>query len=266
MNKLLKRSLLRLVTRQGKNILISREKFNEQLIAYEYQLDRSGDLPISSQTKERYDLVTRLQGTQFGEAYEIISALHKTSHMSGAVCEFGVAQGETSALIAHEIASDGRDLHLFDSFEGLPRPTEQDQLKDDIFNLGSMDAYEGQMSVPIEAVKSRLKDIGFPEGRTIIHKGFFNDIINEPKQMPAEISFAYVDFDLYEPIKEVLNFVKSTIQVNGIIIVDDYDWFSTGAKTAVDEFLTKENAVKTVYNFEVASNLLGHFCILRRTE
>ena len=36
-------------------------------------------------------------------------------------------------------------LHLFDSFEGLPMPTERDQLKDDIFALGSMAAYAGAM-------------------------------------------------------------------------------------------------------------------------
>jgi hypothetical protein len=63
----------------------------------------------------------------------IIDALHRGLRGVGHVCEFGVAQGATSALLASEIMGDAqRDLHLFDSFEGLPRPTAKDELKNDI--------------------------------------------------------------------------------------------------------------------------------------
>jgi hypothetical protein len=36
----------------------------------------------------------------------------------------GIAQCATSALIANEISSSKKNLWLFDSFKGLPKPTE----------------------------------------------------------------------------------------------------------------------------------------------
>ena len=76
--------------------------------------------------------------------------------MSGDICEFGVAQGTTSALMSNEIKGlKERNLWLFDSFEGLPMPTEKDQLKDDIFSLGSIEAYKGTMACGIDQVSRK---------------------------------------------------------------------------------------------------------------
>jgi O-methyltransferase len=129
------------------------------------------------------------------EAYFIVQGLAKTKALSGDVCEFGVAQGETSALIANEIQPSNKSLHLFDSFEGLPKPTEKDKLKDDIFSLGSMEAYEGTMSSPEIMVRTRLGSISFPENRTVIHKGFIDKVLKNASNLPQKVSFAYVDFD-----------------------------------------------------------------------
>src|SRR5215213_556645 len=117
--------------------------------------------PIPADSR-RLSALARLQGTSPAEAYFIIKGIHETAAIDGDVCEFGVAQGETSALIANEIASGSKVLHLFDSFEGLPKPTSKDQLKNDIFDLKSMDAYAGTMAAPIDLVLARLKDVGFP--------------------------------------------------------------------------------------------------------
>jgi len=87
--------------------------------------------------------MVQLMGTQLSEALHVVAHLNRTLHLEGDVCEFGVAQGATSALIANEIRETNKKLWLFDSFEGLPRPTEQDILIDDIFNLGSIEKYQG---------------------------------------------------------------------------------------------------------------------------
>ena len=101
--------------------------------AYEHLLNEAEKSnPIQANTM-RAKLLARLLGTPPSEAYFIVQGLAKTRLVDGDVCEFGVAQGETSALIANEIADSNKILHLFDSFEGLPRPSEKDQLRDDIF-------------------------------------------------------------------------------------------------------------------------------------
>ncbi len=107
------------------------------------------------QNERRSKLLIRLQGTTPSEAYYIIKGLIDTTHIDGDVCEFGVAQGKTSLLIANEIGASNKVLHLFDSFEGLPNPTDKDKLKNDIYGLGSMDAYAGAFSFPKQMVLAR---------------------------------------------------------------------------------------------------------------
>jgi O-methyltransferase len=184
---------------------VSYDNFSNLIQAYEQHLRESHD--FIPENENRAKLVARLIGTLPSEAYFIVLALEKSKDVSGNVCEFGVAQGETSALIANEIKSSNKTLHLFDSFEGLPKPTAKDQLKDDMFSLGSMEAYAGEMSCPETLVRVRLQQILFPSERYVIHKGFFDQVLQAGSNLPKEISFAYVDFDFYEPILTVLNFL-----------------------------------------------------------
>lgn len=230
--------------------------------AYEQRLNESGSLIVENNIRSK--LLARLLGTPPSEAYFIVHALAKSKDVSGDVCEFGVAQGETSALIANEIHSNNRVLHLFDSFEGLPKPTEKDQLRDDIFALGSIEAYTGTMSCPEEMVRTRLSAISFPRERFVIHKGFIDKVLVADSSLPEQVSFAYVDFDFYEPIKLTLGFLHRTTSIGAIIIVDDYDFFSTGVKTAVDEFLEEKNSTDVIYECLVPNTRYGHFAVLTR--
>lgn len=241
---------------------VSFSNFANLAHAYEQRLNESCNLIAENELRSK--LLARLLGTPPSEAYFIIHALSKCKDVSGDVCEFGVAQGETSALIANEIHSSTKVLHLFDSFEGLPKPTEKDQLKDDIFSLGSIEAYTGTMSCPEEMVRARLRAIAFPMQRFVIHKGFIEQVLTRDLNLPKEISFAYVDFDFYAPIKLTLDFLHRTTAVGAIIIVDDYDFFSTGVKTAVDKFLEEKNTSAMIYDCFVPNTRYGCFAVLTR--
>lgn len=242
---------------------VSYSNFVNLAQAYEICLNEAGF--IIEPNEIRLKLLPRLLGTPPSEAYFIIQALATSKDVLGDVCEFGVAQGETSALIANEIQSSDKALHLFDSFKGLSMPTEKDQLKNDIFSLGSMEAYAGAMSNPKVMVNARLTAISFPSQRIFIHEGFIDQVIRSDTKLPEKVSFAYVDFDLYEPIKLALDFLHRTISIGGIIIVDDYDFFSTGAKTAVDEFLDEKNMDGINYECFVPNTQYGCFAILTRS-
>ncbi len=228
--------------------------------AYEHRLQKDGAQVPSNE--RRPELLSRLGGTPPSEAYFIIRALADCDCVDGDTCEFGVAQGETSALIANELLSGDKVLHLFDSFQGLPSPTDKDKLKDDISSLGSIEAYAGEMSCPEEMVHARLKAGSFPADRYVIHRGFADNTLKDNPHLPARVNFAYVDFDFYEPTKLVLEFLRQTGSQGSVIIVDDYDYFSTGVKTAVDEFL--ENAGPGEYECSVPDTEYGHFAVLTR--
>ena len=182
------------------------------------------------------NLLKDLSGTSLVEGLKILDSLNKTIEIDGDICEFGVAQGKTSKLIAYFIKETNKKLFLFDSFQGLPKPSEKDQLKDDIFNLGNMKRYQGKMSHAENKVINELKSINFNNDKLIINKGFFNEVSKINMKLPKTVSFAYLDFDFYQPTLDGLNYLNNVLNVGGIIIVDDYDFFSTGVKTSVEEW------------------------------
>ena len=207
------------------------------------------DEPSPIHDKRRYILTSKLTGTEPTESIYIINYLHRSLKLDGDVCEFGVAQGATSALIANEIKNTNKSIWLFDSFEGLPKASSKDVLLNDIMNLGSIESYEGVMSFSIESVSNKLKDIDFPKSRTNIIPGWIEETIKNPN-IPKRVCFAYVDFDFYEPTLEALKFLDSVLAVNGFIIVDDYEFFSAGAKAAVDEFIdARREKYLTIFPF-----------------
>jgi O-methyltransferase len=208
----------------------------------------------------RSELLVDLLGTETSEALYIVAELHACLALDGAVAEFGVAQGATSAVIAGELAGSDKQLWLFDSFLGLPRPTAEDTLVDDIFELGSMEAYEGTMAVGAHEVVRRLTAIAFPLERAKIVSGFVEETL-EHDELPIGFCFAYVDLDFYRPIKTVLEFMANRLARGGVVVVDDYGHFSGGAQQAVDEF-ARDHA--SSFSLSLPRSWAGNFALLER--
>jgi hypothetical protein len=215
------------------------------------------DLP---ERERRVALLGDLQGTGLTEAMWVLEHLHRSLALDGDVCEFGVAQGATSALLANEIRSTSKLLWLFDSFEGLPAPTTQDVLVDDIYGLGSIERYAGRMAEDQSEVLRRLRQAEFPLARARIVPGFIEDTIQQPG-LPDRICFAYVDFDFYAPICTALEFVEPRLSAGGYVVVDDYGHFSAGVQTAVDEFIAQRPGQWTLRK---PPGFAGQFAILRK--
>lgn len=209
---------------------------------------------------ERTKLLYKLLGTNISEALHIIQCLHESAHLEGDICEFGVAQGATSALLANEIAGSNKNLWLFDSFQGLPKPTDKDVLIDDISNVGSIEKYEGSMAVPVGEVQKRLLEVCFPSARVRIVPGFIEKTLHS-SNLPTRVSLAYVDLDFYNPIAVTLRFLDQTLVAGGFIVIDDYGFFSAGARTAVDEFF---EARGDRYVMRKVPEFAGHFAILQK--
>lgn len=216
--------------------------------------------PQLPRSEPRAALIARLEGTSASEAIYAVAALHRALAVPGEVCEFGVAQGATSALLAEEIRHTDKTLWLFDSFEGLPRPTGKDVLIHDIFNLGSMEKYEGAMAYGQSHVASRLRAIAFPPERVRIVPGFIEKTIVQ-QGLPGQVCFAYVDFDFYRPIRVALEYLDRVVPAGGQVLVDDYGWFSAGAQAAVDEFVQE---CGDRWELTLPLEFAGHFALLSR--
>lgn len=215
------------------------------------------DLPAA---KGRDELLAQLVGTNISEAMWLLSELHRVLDVEGDVCEFGIAEGATSALLANEIRSTNKNLWLFDSFQGLSKPTAKDVLIHDIFYLGSMSAYEGRMRYAQAEVLGRLAAVDFPRSRTKIVAGFVDETLRTAA-LPPRVAFAYVDFDFYEPILAALRFLRTVVPPGGVVIVDDYGFFSAGAKAAVDEFARE---ARSDFRLVLPPSWAGYFAVLSR--
>lgn len=216
--------------------------------------------PELPENNRREKFLAKLQGTNPSEALWIIDKLHRSLKLAGDVCEFGVAQGHTSALLANEIQHSKKTLWLFDSFQGLSRPTDKDELIDDILSYGSIEAYEGSMSYPVERVRMTLAEADFADERLRVVPGFIEETI-QSDTLPETVCFAYIDFDFYEPIKTALDFLAKQLVVGGYLVVDDYGYFSSGGETAVREFLEQQG---DAFELELPPKWAGHFAVLHK--
>ena len=75
-------------------------------------------------------------------------------------------------------------------------------------------------------VINELKSIKIDLKKVIINKGYFNKENLNKFKFPELVSFAYIDFDYYQPTLDVLNVLKDKLSLGSIIIVDDYDFFN----------------------------------------
>lgn len=210
--------------------------------------------------ERRMSLMRELMGAKISESIYLLHYLRQGFEIEGDVCEFGVGAGTTSALIANEMRDTDKNLWLFDSFQGLSKPTKEDVLIDDVLQLGSMEKYEGAMSHPEATVRAQVEAIGFPKERLRVVPGFVEESLGRGRG-PDRVAFAYVDMDLYSPIKCALEHLDGVLSTGGIVMVDDYGFLSAGAQTAVDEFVASRSEG---YNVIHPHKFAGKFVLLQK--
>lgn len=198
----------------------------------------------------------------------LLQELTKTlkNNVPGDVVEFGCYKADTSVLYQKLLESMGHGgsilsenqanqtsqkiLWLYDSFEGLPAKTRED-------NSAAGDAFQaGELLVTKREVIEKFKKMGLKLPK--IKKAFFDDL-DIIYDIPEKISYAFLDGDLYQSIKTSLNLVSSKMSQGGVIIVHDYNNPELpGSARAVDEWL-KSHQVK-VASFRVAETLAIIYC------
>ena len=147
----------------------------------------------------------------------------------GDAVEFGCYKGTTSLFLARllmEYKSD-KQLWLYDSFDGLPDKTNQDDTRlGDEFKRGELKATKAE-------VLRNFKHANLP--RPIIKKGWFSDVTSG--EVPGQIAFAYFDGDFYDSIRDSFAACGDRFSSGAIIVVDDYtNTHLPGAARAVDEW------------------------------
>jgi len=181
--------------------------------------------------------------TTWNKLYGLVLATRyvAANDVPGAVVECGVWRGgsmQAAALTLLEQGRRDRELHLFDTFEGMPPPTEEDRRHDgaraaDLLRAAA-DSEPVWARASLEDVRAGMAETGYPGDRIHYHVGLVEDTI--PEQAPEQISILRLDTDWYSSTKHELEHLFSRLSPGGVLILDDYGHWD-GARKATDEFL-----------------------------
>ncbi|EPA05240.1 TylF/MycF/NovP-related O-methyltransferase [Candidatus Nitrosarchaeum limnium] len=177
------------------------------------------------------------------EAFVIHSIATSQSKISGDMAEVGVYQGGSAKIIC-EVKGNNK-LHLFDTFEGLPKISDKDT------HFGIKYWTDKQFSnTDIESVRKYLKDYE----DVSFYKGKFPD--TSVPVTDSKFSFVHLDVDLYESTTECLKFFYPRLVKGGIILTHDYH--TNGVHSAFTEFFQGKNIPIIPIN--------GSQCMIVKTE
>ena len=177
--------------------------------------------------------------------YQILQSL-KSSRGQSFCCtaEFGVFKGVTSMLMT-TILNNPKDQHyIFDSFEGLSKPT----LEDIEGSVGPVQG--GEMSPDYDHIQNL-----FPESH--LQKCW---IPSELMRVETLFDFVHIDLDLYVPILGALDYLLDKSNPGCIIIVDDYNTKFPGCIKAISEHISK---YKNLYRFHY-DTMEGSYILIRK--
>ncbi|HET8669536.1 MAG TPA: TylF/MycF/NovP-related O-methyltransferase [Candidatus Saccharimonadales bacterium] len=164
----------------------------------------------------------------------------------GDIVECGVWRGGSMMAVAHALLrlQKTRHLYLFDTFEGMPPPTNADiNLRGDkaseLLKKSDHSAWiwaEAQ----IDEVRRNMEQTGYPQDKVTYVKGEVEDTI--PAQAPPQIALLRLDTDWYESTKHELIHLYPRLSSGGVLLIDDYGHWQ-GARRAVDEYI-EENKLR----------------------
>lgn len=179
---------------------------------------------------------------RFSNIYDLSETVEKES-ISGAFVECGVWKGgcaATMAYVAQKYNSD-RKTWLFDSFEGLPEPSE----KDGIVAKSRMAINVKEENRKCVASVEDIEELFFQKLKlerkyVLIRKGWFQNVLPNVKNEIGAIAILRIDADWYESTKSCFDNLYDNVVSGGYVVIDDYGHWE-GCRKAVDEFLESRN-------------------------
>lgn len=157
----------------------------------------------------------------------------------GHLVEFGCYTGTTSLFLRRLLnatqKSDQRELHVYDSFAGLPAKASQDSsTTGEQFKAGELSASKKQLIANFKHAGLQLPHI---------HKGWFSELT--AADVPSPIAFAFLDGDFYDSIIDSLRLVWPRLSSGGVVTIDDYQREALpGVERAVHDFFGGQAEVR----------------------
>lgn len=162
----------------------------------------------------------------------------KVAELPNVFFEFGCHSGRTysAALLASKFLNFELENYAFDSFEGLPKTSKEE---DGYFRSGTFNTKKEDF---VKIVKNRT-GILLQDDQLV--EGYYDKSLNNKlkERLPKSVGFVHIDVDLYSSTITVLEFIKTFLVSGTVILFDDWYCFppgkEMGERKALNEFLRK---------------------------
>ena len=189
-----------------------------------------------------------LEGSLYGTAALTFRVFQ--DEIPGAMAECGVAGGVHPAAMHYCMRYVGqyRTIWMFDSFEGIPRPTAKDvapsgKVDDDIRRIlgerlvpdGVIEP-TGRAAVPLEDVRTYMRESGAEEKDLRFVEGWFQD--TRVRTDTGPLALLRMDADTYESTRCCMDNLYERVTPGGYVLAHDYDL--PGVHSAIADALGSE--------------------------
>lgn len=187
-----------------------------------------------------------------------------SNNIDGDIVECGVWKGGSMMAVAKTLLANktcDRELHLFDTFEGMPPPTQVDvtykgHSAADLLERASGDKEQTNIWAigPLQTVKEGMQSTGYDQSKVNYVQGRVEDTL--PSNAPDKISLLRLDTDWYESTFHEMVHLFPRLSVGGVLIIDDYGHWK-GARKAIDKYIA-DNNIKLLLN---RIDYTGRICV-----
>ena len=187
--------------------------------------------------KSKYTLMTVERCYALYKAIQYITK----GDILGDIVECGVWRGGSAMLAALTLIQNNqthRKIYLYDTYEGMPEPTDKDI---DLHGVPYRLLWKKEkelLTVSLDEVKNNMLSTGYPKENIIFVKGMVEKTI--PRTLPNKIALLRLDTDLYESTYHELIHLYPKVTTKGVIIIDDYGHFQ-GSQEATDKYFSQES-------------------------
>ena len=168
----------------------------------------------------------------------------------GSFAECGVWRGGSVLAMIMALQEGGisdRDIYLFDTFEGMTEPSENDVSALEPRALETWREAEAKGERPWQdlfdpasfsedGVRELLTGTGYPVERLHFVRGPVEETL--PAGAPGQLALLRLDTDWYESTRHEMEHLYPQLAPRGVLIIDDYGHWQ-GARRAVDEYLAE---------------------------
>ncbi len=207
-------------------VVVARTRASIANVAREWLASPPSVIRLWREDREFADLMRQIAGHTVVDqvrCFMIYQYARQVSRLSGEVAEVGTYRGGTGRLLAKAFEPAQKNVHLFDTFSGMPTPDAQK----DVHRKGDF------ADTSLQEVERYLQDC--PNVR--LHPGMFPSTAQPIKD--TTFCFVHIDADIYRSVTDCCQFFYPRMVRGGVMIFDDYGVRSCpGAKQAVDEFFT----------------------------